>query len=305
MISGNIPEKITILTRKPEKVEGQEVIPAFISDAKNEATLETGRTWARRYRYVTSKDDITGPEFVGRENKGVGGYRILDLEVRSEGGRAYKVVSPEGFYVDLREDVLLDTIQEVGISPGGILNGTYLFATVGSQMKLIREGSSLHSELIEATTRRNTKKISGKELEIGGVYATVGGAMFVFGGFVDTVYIKATYNRGYYHTNASYTFDTPKPMKRAQLWIDVCCYNDGDKTIDEAWKGDNDKTVDYSYLYTSVDVVKEKKVLEKIGQLDIMDYVAFVKEKMAAKFSKENGPKIHSKLFNMVASASK
>lgn len=305
MISGNIPEKITILTRKPEKVGEIEVIPAFISDAKNEKTLETGRTWAKRYQYVVPKDDIRGSEYVGRENKGVGGYRIIDLEVRSEGGRAYKVVSPEGFYVDLREDVLLDTIQEVGISAGGILNGTYLFATVGSQMKLIREGSALHNDLIGATTRRNSKKISSKDLQIGGVYATVGGEMFVFGGFVDTVYIKAdyyTYKNGSYY--AKYDFSDPKPMKKMQLWLEVPNFKDGLKTFKEAyrtWDLEN-----FEYLYINVDVPKEKRVLEKVGQLDTMvdgqDYVTFVKEKSMPKISKEDGPKIYSKLYNMVAS---
>lgn len=305
MISGNIPEKITILTRRPEKVGDVEVTPAFISDATNTKTLETGRTWAKGWYH---KSDVTGPEFVGRENKGVGGYRILDLEVRSEGGRAYKVVSPEGFYVDLREDVLLDTIQEVGISPGGILNGTYLFATVGSQMKLIREGSELHKELIGATTRRNSKKISGKDLEIGGVYVTVGGAQFVFGGFVDTVYIKAdykTYKDGRYY--AKYDFSDPKPMKRAQLWLEVLNYKDGVKAFKEAYRTYDSET--FEYLYINVDVLKEKKVLEKVGQLDTMvdgvDYVTFVKEKSMPKISKEEGSKIYSKLFNMVASASK
>lgn len=304
MISGNIPEKITILTRKPEKVEGVEVIPAFISDATNAKTLETGRTWAKGWYH---KSDVTGPEVVGRENKGAAGYRILDLEVRSEGGRAYKVVSPEGFYVDLREDVLLDTIQEVGISPGGVLNGTYLFATVGSQMKLIREGSSLHTELIGATTRRNNKKISEKDLEVGGVYATVGGNMFVFGGFVDTIDVKATYHKGYCHMNSRYTFDTPKSMKRAQLWLEALNYKDGVKTFKDAYRTYDNET--FEFLYLSTDVLKDKKVFEKVGQLDTMvdgvDYISFVKEKSMPKISKEDGPKIYSKLYNMVASASK
>lgn len=304
MISGNIPEKITILTRRPEKVGDVDVIPAFISDAKNEKTLETGRTWAKRYQYVVPKDDIRGPEYVGRENKGVGGYRIIDLEVRSEGGRAYKVVSPEGFYVDLREDVLLDTIQEVGISAGGILNGTYLFATVGSQMKLIREGSALHNDLIRATTRRNSKKISSKDLQIGGVYATVGGEMFVFGGFVDTIETKATWKRDNYYINSEYMFDPPKPMKKMQLWIEAINFKDGVKTFKEAYSTWDLET--FEYLYISVDVLKEKKVLEKVGQLDTMvdgqDYVTFVKEKSMPKISKEERPKLYSKLYNMVAS---
>lgn len=303
MISGNIPEKITILTRQPYKVGNVDVIPAFVSDAKNEATLETGRTWSKG-RYWSDKNE-PGPEYVSRENKGVGGYRILDLEVRSEGGRAYKVVSPEGFYVDLREDVLLDTIQEVGISAGGILNGTYLFATVGSQMKLIREGSALHKDLIGATTRRNSKKISSKDLEIGGVYATVGGQMFVFGGFVDTTYISAEYQKYSYRGATGYKFGDPKPMKKAQLWIEVINFQDGvSKTFVEAYKSYNNET--FEFLYFIADVLKEKKVLEKVGQLDTMvdgqDYVTFVKEKSMPRISKEDGPKIYSKLYNMTAS---
>ncbi len=88
------PKKITILTRKEETKDGVQIIPAFISDATNKKTLETGRAWAKGYHHG---NNFNGTEHVGRENKGVAGYRILDLEVRSEGGRAYKVVSPEEF----------------------------------------------------------------------------------------------------------------------------------------------------------------------------------------------------------------
>lgn len=298
MISGNIPQQITILTRKPITVEGVEVMPAFVSDASNNKTLETGRSWAKESYYNSSGK---GKEYVGRENKGGEGYRILDLVVRSEGGRAYKVVSPEGFYVDLREDVLLDTIQEVGISPGGVLNGSYLFATVGSQMKLIREGSALHKELIGATARRNSKKISSKDLEVGGVYATVGGSQFVFGGLVDTVEIKSKYNSGYNRGRYSsgYTFSPPKPLKNAQLWLGTTNFEEGMTTYEEAYGRKYDAT--YQYLYFSVDVIKDKKVLEKVGQLTSpTDYIQFVKDKTAVKLAEKDHDKIYSKIFNMV-----
>lgn len=306
MISGNIPEKITILTRKEEIKDGEKVIPAFISDATNEKTLETGRTWAKRYCH---NNNFNGAEHVDRENKGVAGYRILDLEVRSEGGRAYKVVSPEGFYIDLREDVLLDTIQEVGISPGGVLNGTYLFATVGSQMKLVREGSALHTELIEATTRRNSKKISAKDLEVGGVYATVGGDKFVFGGFVDTIDVKHKWERyNGFNYDPHYVFDPPKPMKKAQLWLSAPGFKDGVKTFKEAYKSYDAET--YEYLYFYVDILKDKKVLEKVGQLettvDGVDYITFVKEKSMLKIDKDaDSRKVHSKIYNMEPTRSK
>jgi hypothetical protein len=63
----------------------------------------------------------------------------------------------------------------------------------------------------------------------------------------------------------------------------------------------------FEYLFISADVIKDKKVLEKIGQLDTMvdgmSYVAFVKKKSMPKISKEDGPKVYSKLFNMVPAA--
>ncbi len=214
------------------------------------------------------------------------------------------------FYIDLREDVLLDTIQEVGISPGGVLNGTYLFATVGSQMKLIREGSALHTELIGATTRRNSKKISSKDLEVGGVYATISGQKLVFGGFVDTIDIKSKWRRRYdgYNCSYHYVFDPPKPMKKAQLWLDVPGFKDGVKTYKEAYSTYDTET--FEYIYISIDILKDKKVLEKIGQLettvDGVDYITFAKEKSMPKVNDdEDSRKVYSKIYNMVPSEKK
>lgn len=249
---GNIPKNITIFSRPPQTLTDEQrkhykystVFPSYVSDATNKATLKTGESWVKYYKtYADVKS-------VSRENKPTAGYRILDLDVRSEGGRAYKVVSPYGEYVDLREDVLLDTIREVGISPGGVLNGEFIFATVGSQMKLVRVGSDLHKSLVEATANRG-QKIKKSELEPSCIYRNVKDEKFAFIGYVDCV--KAHYNterNNFYPFAYSNIITEFEKLTKAQLWISV--YD---------WKSMLEKPSKYQY-----EVLKEKKVVEKVGE---------------------------------------
>ena len=107
------------------------------------------------------------------ENKPISGLRVLSLEHRGQGGRAYKVVTPDGFYFDLREDILLDTMKTEGVAPGGILRGQYIWARVGAEMKLVRKGSELFRALLEASERSILSAIPLKQLKVGTVYETV------------------------------------------------------------------------------------------------------------------------------------
>jgi len=143
---GYIPEEIVYISGKNTKLEDiwddieskkrsdREVTPAFVSDANNPKTIATGVTWAEGGTYPRK---VANPKKETFKNVPTEGFMIVGLERRSEGGRAYKVVTPTGYYVDLREDVLLDTMLEVGIGKGGMLNGSFVWAKFGSQMKLI------------------------------------------------------------------------------------------------------------------------------------------------------------------------
>lgn len=200
-IVGNIPENITFVYSNKKKLEsywendalhagweGQEVTPAFCSDSANAKTLETGRSWAsRKWRH----DDPT-PQVCEypHKNDPIVGLKVVSLEHRGEGGRAYKVLTPDNYYFDVREDVLMDTMLEVGISGGGILNGSFVWARVGSEMKLVRVGSKLHDALLVATADRQLKKIRYGDLQVGHIYAGKGADKFIFLGYVDTIFCE-------------------------------------------------------------------------------------------------------------------
>jgi len=178
-----------------------EVVPAFCSDADNEKAVETGKNWASsrctRWDHETKSQVQTAQ--VGMktiENKPISGLRILSLEHRGQGGRAYKIVTPDGFYFDLREDILLDTMKTEGVTPGGILNGEYIWARVGAEMKLVRKGSELFRALLEASERSILSAIPLKQLKVGTVYETKSGERGLFLGFVDFWDYKLTWPNG-------------------------------------------------------------------------------------------------------------
>ena len=168
-IIGYVPEEIVFIYSLSKQVGEVEVFPAYIADSKNEKTIESGESWAKYCGYSKEERKVKKEK---RKNSPIKNIQILELEYRGEGGRAYKVFIPNGeFYIDLREDVLMDIILNVGISPGGVLNGEYVFGVVGSQMKIMRVGSELHSEIIKSGEEKNKKKIKNSELIVGHSYS--------------------------------------------------------------------------------------------------------------------------------------
>lgn len=196
MISGNIPESLTFWSRGQTKVtqkwddlesDTKEYIvrPAYVADTKNKKTNKTGQDWANTsmsvwnpttQKYEKPSIDV---EQETRLNKPIDDVRIIALEIRGQGGRAYKVVVDNKYYVDLREDVLLDAMLHEGIGVGGKLGGRYIFAVVGSQMKLVRIGSALYDAVSESTKVGKTKAI--KDFEVGGIYARKSGECVYLG----------------------------------------------------------------------------------------------------------------------------
>lgn len=317
-LQGFIPQKITIISNGTKEIEpGWDdidggispklvVTPAFVADSNSEAILETGRNWAAGgYRWGNDNKNKKVNE-VNLENKPRSDYKVVDLEHRSEGGRAYKVIDSDGYYFDLREDVLLDTILNSGIKAGGELNGNFLWARLHTQMRLVREGSALHEALIEATKRSQLKKVGKTDLQVGSVYRNKKGETFVFCGYVDTV--KVIYpqrRRGFYS-------DDPKPekfekIKKAQLWQKLADYRlenfggDYQKTFEDAIE-------DGCYFHT--EITKEKNVVEHLGNVSFARYDNIIEKLKGLKaiyYSKAennhgyNDPTADSDIANMVA----
>lgn len=198
---GNIPYKLKLFVCNPKSITINyddldlaigapiAVNETFVSDADNAKTCETGKAWAENnqiYDRKTQKYSKLGYTVEEMDNTPTNNVRITSLEHRGNGGRAYKVIVNDKYYVDLREDVLLDTILNAGIDSGGKLKGQYIWGKVGSAMKLVRVNSALHEELIKSTEINTMTKI--KNLEIGRVYESKTQTLLYLGKFKTTVF---------------------------------------------------------------------------------------------------------------------
>lgn len=188
-LTGNIPENLIIFCNRQKlesqywddfdmdaDYEGVEVLRAFATDALNKKTHETARRWA------------SGPGYkkIEKPNSPMKNLRIISLEKRCEGGRAWKVLTEDNLWFDLREDVLLDALQN-GSVKNGVLGGEYVFAVVGSQMKIVRVGSELYKRIQSYMGRKEAKEIPVKDLVAGHVYANKKGKKVLFLGKWDAI----------------------------------------------------------------------------------------------------------------------
>ena len=255
--SGHIPVDIVYIFGAPVRVTRRwdeadqpedeltytEVTPAFVSDADNQKTISTGMKWASntcsKWNPTTRQVEVTGTvQKIKKENQPISGIKVIGLEHRGEGGRAYKVVTPDGFYFDLREDVLLDTMLTRGIQPGGVLSGEYQWARVRTEMKLVRDGSQLYTALLEAGERSILVSIPKAKFEVGRIYESKQGERGVFLGYITTEAWKLDWPNGTSSFRNMYmkTGDKPtlvsKKLNRHMLWFDVSHWSLKDKKID-------------------------------------------------------------------------
>jgi len=78
----------------------------------------------------------TGYTPIVRANKPMTGLILTDIDVRMEGGRAYKVINPtDNSLFDIREDQMLQAILKNGIQAGGLIGGEWVWAMNHTQIK--------------------------------------------------------------------------------------------------------------------------------------------------------------------------
>jgi hypothetical protein len=193
---GYIPERVVFFAR-PEVVRNKGaqalfVRPAFpVADqtvAKDGKTLKNAKAWAlgnwKYSDFLAEKiKDVKGTPV---NNVPRDGYRILSAEQRGEGGRAWKVITPDGFLVDLREDVFLPILLRLGLPASGLIQAKFQWCQAGSQLRLEEVGSKQHGEYTPAANleahrkaKQDSAKVKAKakprvklsELVVGGVYA--------------------------------------------------------------------------------------------------------------------------------------
>lgn len=179
-----------------------EVRPVFPVEEGNEKTLVTARRWANQRRSVWVPDAslphggkweeprTEEVEEVVMPNTPMKNIRVLSLEKRSQGGRAYKALIGD-YYVDLREDDVVDCILHTGIDAGGVLLGEYVWIAE-SGLRLLRVGSEKHKAVVAYAELRSLPKI--KKLDVGGVYQTKTGKIRMYFGAVNTLQLSITKN---------------------------------------------------------------------------------------------------------------
>lgn len=195
MSKGYIPDKVVFYTRAtgPYAAYGQThtCTPAFpVADqtvTKDGKTLKNAKAWTLgNWRFVRSMDvsKVWGHR---RPNTPKDGYRVVSAEQRGEGGRAWKVISPEGYLVDLREDVFLPILLREGLPKTGMIPAKLQWCQSGSQLRLEEVGSEQHklystpAEKVAEKVQREVEKkarpkkpkpkyVPLKDLEVGGVY---------------------------------------------------------------------------------------------------------------------------------------
>ena len=175
-------------------INKENVLYTYAVDSNNKKRIESATNWAMQH-YSVAQKDVT--EFEMDNN--ISAIRILELEIRGEGGRAYKCVTPHGFYVDVREDVIMDVIENVGIEKNGLINAPFVWVAAGSQMKVVRKDSDLYKEYIQATEIKKTESI--KDLKPNTLYKDRNG-YYVF--YLGDKYIYDTVDGADYYYQRMY-----------------------------------------------------------------------------------------------------
>lgn len=250
-----IPDKVTLFCREYERVElmngeHKKVMPTYPAHEYSKARMEGGLKWSNQ-SYGGAARKVGLFRKVETENKFRGLY-LHRLEIRGEGGRAYKVAVAGEYYVDLREDQLLDIMQYAGIEKGGYINDDFCFATVGSDFRIIRVGCAEYNELKEMD---GMAKASSKDMKFGSLCKSGSKEMYVYLGTVTSGEWEVEYSGGRYaeayrnwHNNWFARRTTPEPaltpvnykfsqgkVDRSQLWLNV-----------SMWQ--RDKSEDYSNI---------------------------------------------------------
>lgn len=183
IIYGELPKRIAYYTRPAEIVKrGWQGIdnldiappitatPAFAVDSASKDGRKTAAQWSMGW----DKMDLAQPTEL--DNAPISSVEVLTLEKRREGGRAYKVrlrgVVDDTYYVDLREDVLLDALLAGGAKKGGLLSGPFVWGRYETQLRLVRIGSTLYEAMTAASKRKATPDLSPADYVVGGVYLT-------------------------------------------------------------------------------------------------------------------------------------
>lgn len=116
--------------------------PAFVTDYYRPGLLNTARKWGNK---TWGKTPVSPPEEVEIPNDPLTKLIVLNIEHRREGGVALKVITEQGWLVDLREEEFMEAAL-TGALVGGVITGEFVWSRGVNQMRLVRVGSKLHQD---------------------------------------------------------------------------------------------------------------------------------------------------------------
>jgi hypothetical protein len=243
----------------------EKVFPTFPIENGDEKSFKRAKEWAESHHaYYSDKPKKITAESVVVENKPIKKVRLLSLEERGNGGRAYKALIDGKYYVDMREDVLMDTILKTGVDAGGILRGEYVWAKMGSQMRLVRVDSELYKLITEFESKKDLKPVGKNDLEVGGIYQDRKKNKSIFVGYVNTcVFSQENSTPNYYDREkrvSDFKFKHTL-IKKGLLFFDVPAH---EKNVDSWAK--KMKTEDNSYYFK---IKKTHTYIEKVGEVSL------------------------------------
>lgn len=133
--------------------------------------INSARVWAKRKNYHRSSVAFPTTE-EAIDNEPMKRLRGVGCEHRGEGGMAYKVVTPHGYLVDLREEEFLAAFFNGRIDSKGVIKGSFVWSVGGNQMRIVEVGSAMYKERL-AKGQKQAKKathIKAKDLVVGARY---------------------------------------------------------------------------------------------------------------------------------------
>lgn len=208
--SGSIPEKIEYYFYGAKKIiKGADwkfsllkknqitAVPAYAADPTDYRSVTIAK---RSIAYRTSLLAKTPASSVKVDNVPIKNVKIVSLARNFSGNATFKVLI-DNYLFDLKEDVMIDSILDQGINPGGIINGEFIWAKVGAQIKLVRIGSELHKVILEFSEKKSLPCVKKKHLEVGGIYQTSKKDYAVYLGLVNTTGFSINPNKKFKFNN--------------------------------------------------------------------------------------------------------
>ena len=112
--------------------------PAFVTDFYAEYMAKKAREWASRVG-VDEYDEAILDAPVHRN------LTVVGIDHRREGGVALKVITEQGWLVDLREEEFMEATL-TGSLRAGVITGEFVWTRGVTQMRLVRVGDKLYQD---------------------------------------------------------------------------------------------------------------------------------------------------------------